>query len=56
MGHHAYCTPESPCGEYEGDCDTDSDCQTGLRCGQSSCRSYFYKYKRDCCIGKIYSF
>eukprot|EP00492_Amphilonche_elongata_P001588 TRINITY_DN19_c0_g1_i5.p1 TRINITY_DN19_c0_g1~~TRINITY_DN19_c0_g1_i5.p1 ORF type:complete len:931 (+),score=175.89 TRINITY_DN19_c0_g1_i5:289-2793(+) len=26
------CTAENPCGECEGDCDSDADCDAGLRC------------------------
>merc|ERR550534_2905838 len=28
------CTTDSPCGECEGDCDSDADCMAGLRCFQ----------------------
>lgn len=31
-GHGSYCTPSSKCAENEGDCDSDSDCRTGLKC------------------------
>lgn len=26
------CTPDCPCAQWEGDCDTDADCRTGLTC------------------------
>ena len=43
------CSPESPCRENEGDCDTDADCFGELRCTQNNgmfinCPSHF-----DCC-------
>jgi len=28
------CSPASPCGQCQGDCDTDADCQNGLFCFQ----------------------
>ena len=34
QGGDRCCTPENKCGEDEGDCDTDNDCQEGLKCGQ----------------------
>ena len=30
------CSPESPCRENEGDCDTDADCFGELLCGQNT--------------------
>ena len=30
------CTSSNPCGEGEGDCDSDEDCKDGLKCGQGS--------------------
>eukprot|EP00092_Neocalanus_flemingeri_P008226 GFUD01008869.1.p1 GENE.GFUD01008869.1~~GFUD01008869.1.p1 ORF type:complete len:436 (-),score=88.02 GFUD01008869.1:436-1743(-) len=36
------CTEDNPCGEGEGDCDTDNQdtCQSGLRCGDSNCGDF----------------
>eukprot|EP00092_Neocalanus_flemingeri_P039475 GFUD01042981.1.p1 GENE.GFUD01042981.1~~GFUD01042981.1.p1 ORF type:complete len:373 (+),score=63.63 GFUD01042981.1:80-1198(+) len=36
------CTEDNPCGEGEGDCDTDNQgtCQAGLRCGDSNCGDF----------------
>ena len=48
-GHHDFCTPQNPCGEHEGDCDSNDDCHTGFVCG-SDCPSYLgYHYNTDCC-------
>ena len=33
------CTSINPCGEGEGDCDEESDCKEGLKCGNKNCRS-----------------
>lgn len=30
------CTPDSPCGKCEGDCDIDDDCETGMICFQKN--------------------
>ena len=32
------CTPWSKCSAGRGDCDRDSDCASGLRCGTNNCR------------------
>merc|ERR1719312_53749 len=34
------CSRSQPCGYGEGDCDQNSDCQSGLRCGRDNCRSF----------------
>jgi hypothetical protein len=31
-----YCTSSLPCSEGFGDCDSDSECKSGLTCGQRS--------------------
>ena len=31
------CTTGIPCGEWEGDCDSDDECQAGLICGHNNC-------------------
>ena len=36
-GGNTCCTPDNKCGEDEGDCDTDNDCQDGLKCGEDNC-------------------
>jgi len=54
------CTPETPCGLGEGDCDGPLDggqndghegCQGELVCGSNNCRKFglFYHPKDDCC-------
>ena len=30
------CTSSNPCGEGEGDCDSDEDCMGNLKCGEGS--------------------
>ncbi len=34
VGHLDYCRDSGPCGVGEGDCDTNSECQSGLVCAQ----------------------
>ena len=43
------CTSSSPCKEDEGDCDSDSDCESGLVCGTDNCPSGFPSSAYDCC-------
>jgi len=41
------CTESNPCDEGEGDCDKDSHCQAGLKCGSDNCK--FGDDGDDCC-------
>ena len=45
------CTPQSPCGIGEGDCDRDSDCSGALKCGNNNCieSENHWHDKADCC-------
>ena len=43
-----YCGEAIKCGENEGDCDNDSHCKAGLKCGTDNCPSNFPSYY-DCC-------
>lgn len=45
----ACCSPSSPCGEGEGDCDGAGDCLQGLVCGRDNCRGAAYDASDDCC-------
>ena len=49
------CSYQNPCGKGEGDCDFDSDCYRGLKCGHDNCWSSFgvgsWESKADCCYG-----
>merc|ERR1719500_1726872 len=47
------CTEEAPCGLEEGDCNTDSECQEGLVCGQDNCVAVGRPDshpRMDCCV------
>ena len=46
------CTASSPCNIGEGDCDKDSECAAGLKCGQDNCRGFnpSAQSNADCCI------
>jgi len=46
------CTTASPCSEGQGDCDIDSECAAGLKCGDNNCKDFRNEAKNnaDCCI------
>ena len=54
------CSFGAPCGVGEGDCDYDTDCHNGLRCGKDNCYYDFPSHDirtnwdilADCCYGK----
>ena len=47
------CTAETPCLEGEGDCDDDSECAQGLKCGIDNCAfNTTHDTDDDCCIKK----
>jgi len=50
----AFCTKDKPCGQREGDCDGDDQCQAGLECGVDNCRAFHQEAHRlaDCCVLK----
>ena len=47
------CRTWNPCGENEGDCDSNADCHEGLVCGTNNCRNILahqkYEPTHDCC-------
>lgn len=44
-----YCSASCPCGENEGDCDSDADCKTGLVCARDVGTHYGVKSTVDVC-------
>jgi hypothetical protein len=51
-GGDSCCTTRNRCGEDEGDCDNDSDCKAGLKCGQDNCSQksgFLWNPADDCC-------
>ena len=46
LGDENFCQVEFPCGEQEGDCDTNDECQESLVCGLKNCLAY---NGSDCC-------
>ena len=45
-----FCKPNKPCGENEGDCDSDNECKAGLLCGKNNCpKNLGYEIWVDCC-------
>ena len=58
-GGDSCCTTTNKCGEQEGDCDYDSDCKEGLKCGNDNCnqkKGFEWDSEDDCCFmpSKIY--
>ena len=54
------CSRDNRCGIGMGDCDDDSHCIPGLKCGRDNCWSDFrigngfnWDFLADCCYGKI---
>merc|ERR1711915_196257 len=47
----AFCTKDKPCGNQEGDCDSDAECGAGLQCGFDNCKNFHEDAHRlaDCC-------
>ena len=48
-GHVDYCRDFGPCGVGEGDCDGNSQCQSGLQCSQDVGASYGFRADYDVC-------
>jgi len=50
----SFCTPRKPCSAGQGDCDRDSDCQSGLKCGRDNCKDFDSKASSyaDCCVAE----
>ena len=44
------CCVDGICGENQGDCDADSDCQAGFVCGADNCVGDTFDATDDCCI------
>ena len=53
-GDENFCTTVNPCGEGEGDCDSNEECQAGFECNTAICPSFLVNNSLiDCChIGK----
>ena len=49
-GHDNFCTFDQPCGIDQGDCDFDSQCSSGLKCGDNNCPAALgFENGTDCC-------
>ena len=44
-----FCTTINPCGEYEGDCDSNDECQNGLVCVDNCPGTLLFDSTVDCC-------
>ena len=43
------CSVSQKCDEFQGDCDKDSECKSGLKCGTNNCPTGFPS-SYDCCF------
>ena len=51
LGDENFCSSGSPCGEDEGDCNSNDECQAGLDCGSDNCpASLGFDSEIDCCF------
>ena len=49
-GNWGCCTADSPCDQWQGDCDDNGDCKEGLVCGANNCPTgYGTSIEYDCC-------
>ena len=48
-GTSEYCHPGDPCGSYEGDCDTDNDCESGHFCEHNVGAAFGFDSRIDIC-------
>ena len=52
-GDDDYCTPETPCGQDEGNCQTNDQCLEGYRCGYKNCPSNLgFASDTNCCFDR----
>ena len=53
LGDFGDCTSSHQCGEDEGDCDNDDQCEGNLKCGTNNCRSSLgFPRLFDCCYNE----
>ena len=49
-GDDNFCTVDQPCGINQGDCDFDTQCFSGLKCGDNNCPTALgFENGTDCC-------
>ena len=51
-GHYNYCVDHGPCSAGEGDCDSDSECASGLTCAWDVGANYGFASDVDVCEGQ----
>ena len=52
-GRDECCTSENKCGEWDGNCNSDSDCKDDLICGENNCPTkwgYDWDFEDNCCF------
>ena len=53
VGEDNFCSIQDPCRKYEGDCDSDDECQNDLFCGSNNCAEFLDVASTiDCCEPK----
>ena len=53
FGGDSCCKSSNQCNVDEGDCDSDSDCKVGLKCGSDNCKvktGLDWDYADNCCF------
>ena len=53
IGGNFCCSKETPCSQWEGDCDHDDECKNGLICGSNNCpmnTAIKWDEADDCCV------
>ena len=50
--HWDFCSTDFPCGEWEGDCDSNDECSGDLVCGPDNCHYHNSSVNpnKDCCV------
>ena len=57
IGDNHFCASGIPCGMYEGDCDSDDECENDLICGTDNCNfnaSLGFPTDLDCCYTPMF--
>ena len=54
LGTGAYCSVACPCGDQEGDCDSDADCEAGLACTNNVGATYGFSANIDVCLSSCH--
>ncbi|MBU1179512.1 hypothetical protein KJ885_01065, partial [Patescibacteria group bacterium] len=48
-GNFSYCTSSCPCDKGQGDCDSNKECKSGLKCVNNVGKKYGWNWTVDVC-------